>query len=455
MDSGKRLKIAYVGGGSFRFGWRFMSEMASEEICGTVSLYDIDKKPALANEVIGNKFREQTGCRSDIIYLAADNIDECLRDADFVILSISGDMEDYVSDLHLPEMYGIYQSYGENTGPAGILRALRILPYYIEFARKIRELCPNAWVINLTNPMNVCLMTLYREFPGIKAFGSSSEPFSVLELLAEITGKSLSVPSVHRREIKTNLIGINGFSFVNEASYNGEDVMPIFAEFARKYADDGCERRPEEFRLNPAACANKVRFDLFLRYGMIPAQSDRITAEFCPPWYLKSPKTAASWKFAQANINLLKKQQAERAARSKLLMEGEETLRIGGYTSDCISQIKALAGMGNLITNACLPNNGQVGDLPKGAVVETNALFSKNCVRAVASGSLSDELYALTVRHTVNQKLIVDAVFEKDLDIAFNAFINDPLMSADLSSARELYKEMLTAVSTKLVYYTS
>ena len=66
---------------------------------------------------------------------------------------------------------------------------------------------------------------------------------------------------------------------------------------------------------------------------------------------------------------------------------------------------------------------------------------------------MSEELYALTVRHTVNQKLIVDAVFEKDLDIAFNAFINDPLMSADLASAAELYKEMLSAEKNQLVYY--
>lgn len=452
--SGDRIKIAYIGGGSARFGWRFMSELAAEEIKGTVSLYDIDKKQSLRNEVIGNKLREQSGCKSDIIYIAADNPEECLRDADFVILSISvGSIEDYISDLHLPEMYGIYQSFGENTGPSGIMRALRTLPVYADYARKIREFCPNAWVISLTNPMNVCLMTLYREFPQIKAFGSSSEPFSAAELAAEIVGKRLRVPSVHRREIKTNIIGINGFSFINEAFYSGEDIMPILADFAREHADGGYERRPEEFRLNPTACANKVRFDLFLRYGAMPTQTDRITAEFCPTWYLKTPKTATSWKFAQVNVNLVKKQFTERSARGKRLMDGEEALRIGGYTSDCVSQIKALLGMGNLITNACLPNSGQITNLPSYAVTETNALFAKNSIRPVAAGAMSEELYALTVRHTVNQKLIVDAVFEKDLDIAFNAFINDPLMSADLASAAELYKEMLSAEKNQLVYY--
>ena len=97
--SGDRIKIAYIGGGSARFGWRFMSELAAEEIKGTVSLYDIDKKQSLRNEVIGNKLREQSGCKSDIIYIAADNPEECLRDADFVILSISvGSIEDYISD---------------------------------------------------------------------------------------------------------------------------------------------------------------------------------------------------------------------------------------------------------------------------------------------------------------------------------------------------------------------
>ena len=110
-------------------------------------------------------------------------------------------------------------------------------------------------------------------------------------------------------------------------------------------------------------------------------------------------------------------------------------------------------GLGNLITNVCMRNRGQVENLPEGAIVHTNALISKNSVKPVAAGRLNDEIYGLTIRHVVNQNTIVKAVKERDLDIAFNAFLNDPLMSADLNEAAELYKEMLSAVRMHLLYY--
>ena len=173
-NTDNRIKIAYIGGGSVNFGWKFISEISGEEITAAVYLYDADKQLSLANEVIGNKMRENPDCKSDIIYLAADNAEEALKNADFVILSFTqGSLEEMVSEIHLPEAYGIYQSTGESTGPSRIMRALKSLPFYIKYGEMIKKLCPNAWVINLTNPMAVCLMTLYRVFPEIKAFEHS------------------------------------------------------------------------------------------------------------------------------------------------------------------------------------------------------------------------------------------------------------------------------------------
>jgi alpha-galactosidase len=448
-----RIKIAYIGGGSVNFGWKLLSEFAGEEISAEIRLYDADKQLALANEVIGNKMRENPDCKSDIIYLAVDTAEEALKNADFVILSFTqGTLEEMVSEMHLPETYGIYQSSGESTGPSGIMRALKTLPFYIKYGEMIKKLCPEAWVLNLTTPMAVCLMTLYRVFPEIKAFGSSNDIFQTQELLAAFAEKKYGVERIRRREIKTSIIGISNFSWINEASYNGNDLMPVFREFAEKYSESGFEIKPGEYKTNPYASANKIKFDLFLRYGMISAAPDRVVAEFCPPWYLKSPKTIASWKFSQTTVNYLKKTALEKMSRSKRMMLGEEQLKIG-VGSDCVLQIKALLGMGNLITAVSLPNDGQVSNLPEGTITETNALISKNSVKAVASGKLPEGILGLTLRHISNQNEIVRSVFEKDLDIAFNAFLNDPLMSADLSSATELYKEMLSAIRNHLLYY--
>lgn len=454
MNKDSRKTIAYIGGGSIDFGWRLFSALAGEEICAAVNLYDIDKQLSLSNEVIGNNLRENPNCKGDIIYLAADTPEEALRNADIVILSFTqGTVEEMVSELTLPEAYGIFQSTGEYTGPSGIMKALKTLPEYIKYTELIKQLCPDAWVINLTNPMAECMLLMYHIFPEIKLFGSTNELFSTLELLAGIIEREKGVKNIRRRDIKGNLIGISGFSWFNEVRWNDEDIMPVFRKYAEKYCSSGFELDPGEYRNDPKESANKIKFDLFLRYGLICAVPDRIAADFCPAWYLKSPSVISEWKFSQTSVNQLKKLKLDRASRVKPLMSGSEYLSVGGNSTDCALQIKALLGHGNLITNICSRNVGQVANLPEGAIVSTNALISKNSVKPVCAGRLPDEIYALTIRHTMNQSTIIKSVLEKDLDIAFNSFLNDPLMSADLSSATELYSEMLAAVRKHLIYY--
>lgn len=454
MD-GKNLTIAYVGGGSMNFGWKLMGELAGDEqLGGLVKLYDVDKQLALANEVIGNRLREEPSCKGGMIYLAVDTLDEALRDADFVIVSINpGSLEEMVSDIHLPEMFGIYQSVGESAGPGGVVRAVRTLPVFIELGKKISSICPEAWVINLTNPMNGCLETLYKVFPKIKAFGCSNAPFSTQELLAELATMELSLSNCRRQDVRTNLMGINNFAWFTEAHAEGKDLMPTFQEFALSHLEGGYERRPGEYKNNLNASANMVKFDMFSRYEAIAAAEDRHIAEFCPPWYLKNPKVVANWKFNLTSVNYMKKRKQEKLARQKRLMSGEETLSIAGSGTECVIQMKAILGLHNIVTNADLPNQGQVSNLPLGSVVQTNALFSRGAVQPVMAGSLPEPLAALTLRHISNAKTVQQAVWEKDLDMAFNAFLNDPLLATDLQSATELYKEMLSSIRSHLLYY--
>ena len=167
------LKIAYIGGGSRSWAYTLMNDLAQESaLSGTVALYDIDFDGAYNNEIIGNKL----SARSDVVgkweYKAYKTIGEALTGADFVAISIlPGTFDEMASDVHAPEKYGIYQSVGDTTGPGGIVRTLRTVPMFEEFALAIKEYCPNAWVINFTNPMAACVKTLYKVFPEIKAFG--------------------------------------------------------------------------------------------------------------------------------------------------------------------------------------------------------------------------------------------------------------------------------------------
>ena len=166
-NKAENIKIAYIGGGSRGWAWGLMSDLAAcSDISGEVYLYDIDFQAAYSNEVIGNMFNECENAKSSWSYHAVKNIGEALNGANFVILSIlPGTFDEMESDVHTPEKYGIYQPVGDTTGPGGIIRAMRTVPMYEYFAENIKKFCPSAWVINYTNPMTLCVKTLYRVFP--------------------------------------------------------------------------------------------------------------------------------------------------------------------------------------------------------------------------------------------------------------------------------------------------
>ena len=150
----EEVKIAYVGGGSRGWAWGLMSDLATAgDMSGEVCLYDIDYEAAKNNEIIGNKFNSLEGATSKWTYKATKTIGEALSGAQFVVISIlPGTFDEMESDVHTPEKYGIYQPVGDSTGPGGVIRALRTMPMMAEIALAVKEYCPDAWVINYTNP---------------------------------------------------------------------------------------------------------------------------------------------------------------------------------------------------------------------------------------------------------------------------------------------------------------
>lgn len=451
----KNINIAYIGGGSMNFGWKFIGELCQEEnLCGVVRLFDIDKKLSLANEVIGNNAKNLHECKTKMIFVAVDTLEEALRGADFVVISISvGSIQEVISDIHLPEMYGIYQSAADNSGPGGIMRSLRTLPEYIKIANSIKEICPDAWVISLSNPMSACINILHKTFSKIKVVGCSNDIFSIEELIAEMVSEKYCLSNVSIRDIKINVLGINNFCWVSQAMYNGLNLFELYADYAKKYADNGYENKKTDVKTNPFASAHKVQFDMFLRYGLIAASSDRYLAESCPPWYISSPKVASSWKYGIMSPSYIKKRKLDRIEKCRKLVSGEEYLRIGWSGTDCVAQIKAILGQGNLITNAVSINEGQITNLPEGCVVETNALFSNNSVKPVLAGTIPEDVKVLMLRQISNTNLLVESVIMRDLDSAFNVFLNDPLMTLDIGKASELYKQMLSVNKSYMAYY--
>ena len=178
-DHAENIQIAYIGGGSRGWARGLMSDLAREKsLSGTVRLYDIDREAAAENEQIGNALMAREDVRGGWKFQVSESLREALTGADFVIISIlPGTFAEMASDVHAPEKYGVYQSVGDTVGPGGIVRGLRTIPMYVEIAQAIRDYSPRAWVINYTNPMTMCVRTLYLVFPHMRAFGFCLEVF--------------------------------------------------------------------------------------------------------------------------------------------------------------------------------------------------------------------------------------------------------------------------------------
>ena len=452
----KNVQIAYIGGGSRAWAHNLMNDLAQdEEIGGVVRLYDIDMEGAKINEKIGNDLSAREDVKGKWTYKAYEKIGDALTGVDFVVISIlPGTFDEMDSDVHLPEEYGIYQPVGDSTGPGGIVRALRCLPMFREFALAVKEYCPNAWVINFTNPMTMCIRTLYKTFPEIKAFGCCHEVFGTQKLLAKILEEKYGVTAT-RDEIRTNIVGVNHFTFLTEAKYKGMDLLPIYDEYINEHPN-GLEQSVEAKHWANGAFLTKelVKFNLFKRYGAIAAAGDRHLAEFCPSnWFLGSKEmvenkygfslTTVDWRKIELKQRKQKALDYYNGTPMALRKTGEETVR----------QIKALLGLGDFVTNVNIPNVGQVENNPCEVIVETNAFFSGDSVKPVHAGKIPAALNALIMRIIEEQETVVDAALSGDYEKAFVAFLNNPNMCLPEDKARELFDRMLENTKAYLPYY--
>ena len=449
------VKIAYVGGGSRGWAWGLMSDLASnEDMNGDVYLYDIDYEAAQANEIIGNKYKSCKDSKSEWNYYAVKTPKEAFTDADFVVISIlPGTFDEMESDVHTPEKYGIYQSVGDTTGPGGVVRAMRTLPMFEEIANYIKEYCPNAWVINYTNPMTLCVKALYKTFPEIKAFGCCHEVFGTQRLLTWVVEELLGKKAT-RSEIKVNPVAVNHFTWLTSATYQGIDLFPYYAKYCEKYAD-GLPAKPDNNWMNNCfACAGMVTFDLFKRFGYISAAGDRHLAEFCPgKWYLESPERVKEMKFGLTPVSWRKQDLERRLERSRKLVSGETEVEIWRTGEEGVNQMRALLGLCDLITNVNIPNIGQIPNLPLGAVVETNAIFRTNELKPVLAGNIPDTIYPLVSKICGEQEALAEAIFNRDMDAIFSAFIGDPLVTCSMADARKMFDEMVENTKKYLTDY--
>lgn len=445
-EKAKNLTVAYIGGGSRGWAWGFMMDLALDpDMCGTIRLYDIDRSAAERNRIIGEKISAHPKTVSPWKYEVCSSLQEALTGADFIVISIlPATFREMQSDVHLPERVGVWQPVGDTVGAGGFMRAMRTIPMYIEIAEAIRDYAPEAWVINYTNPMSLCVRTLYEVFPGIRAFGCCHEVFGTQDLLCAML-KEEGFPGVRRKDLYTTVTGINHFTWLTKASWKGTDLFPLYARFAEKHAETGYLKLHDDNWMNSYfGCAHRVKFDLFLRFGAIAAAGDRHLAEFTAPWYTRDPETVHSWKFSLTPVSWRVSDLERRMRRSDDLISGKEEAAPRGSGEEGHLLLKALLGLGDIVSNVNIPNRGQIPNLPLGSVVETNALFGLNRIEPVYAGPLPANILPLVARHVYNQENTLTTALHRDRKLGFSTFLNDPQMaSVPVEDARALFDDML------------
>lgn len=447
------LRIAYIGGGSRGWAWTLMKDLTqAKDLSGTVALYDIDLEAAENNVVIGNAIPG-----GQWHYTACPTIGEALTGADFVIISIlPGTFDEMESDVHAPEKYGIYQSVGDTTAAGGLLRAMRTVPMMEEIARAVETYAPRAWVINYTNPMAMCIDTLYRTFPGIRAFGCCHEVFGTQRVLSAALKDLRGIADVDIHDIHTDVVGINHFTWFTGAHYRDIDLFPLYRELVEKYGRTGfATGKPDAWKTDTFACEHMVKMDLFRRFGYIAAAGDRHLAEFMDPdEYLKDPATVASWKFGLTTVAYRKEDLARRLEKSRRLRTGEEVFTITKTGEEGVAMIRALLGLNVMVTNVNLPNRGQISNLPLGTVVETNATFRADTVTPVLAGEIPTAIYPLIRRIADEMNENVTACLSRDLGKCYAAFAkNHGTKGLSDEQKRALFDEMVENTKRYLTEY--
>lgn len=446
-------KIAYIGGGSRGWAWRLMADLAMEpELSGHIALYDIDFDAAKKNEIIGNNLSMRQEAVGKWSYQAVHTLREAVTGADFIVLSIlPGTFDEMESDVHAPEAFHIWQSVGDTAGPGGIVRGLRTVPMYVEIANAIKTWAPDAWVINYTNPMSLCVKTLYTVFPEIKAFGCCHEVFGTQKLLRNILEDTTGLTGIDRREIIVNVVGINHFTWFTEASYRGIDLFNVYRSYVESHYETGYLKGDNSWLNKSFSSGQRVKFDLFRRYGLIAAAGDRHLAEFMPgDQYLIDPDTVKKWMFSLTTVAERKEELKKRLEKSRKLAEGIEEVELSPSGEEGVLLIKSLCGLTRSISNVNIPNTmGQIKNLPVTAVVETNAVFSKDSIRPVFSGTVPEAVKERMLPHIENHEYTLKAALECDFESALKALMNDPNAKAKINKeqARTLLKEML--ISTR------
>jgi alpha-galactosidase len=467
-------KIVFIGAGSTVFAKNLLGDiLAFPELAdATIALQDIDAERLRTTKIVAERLAASRGAHPRI----ETHLDrrEALEGADYAIsmFQIGGYKPSTVIDFEIPKKYGLRQTIGDTLGIGGIMRGLRTIPVFLDIARDMEQMCPDAWLLNYVNPMAINTLAL-QTGTKIKNVGLCHSVQGTVEHISE----DIDVPA---EEIRFLCAGINHMAFYlnfwRRTSDGGvEDLYP----YIQRVIDEG--RIPED---------NMVRYEMFRRLGYFVTESSEHFAEYVP-WFIKRDRPdllerfnipldeyihrcefqIASWDFTrrqmerpeeiseeelQAFVAFLRRQPV---ASQKMIehaveqvLEFDKPKKSLEYGSEIIHSIETNTPRvvyGNVL------NHGLIDNLPQGCAVEVPCLVDANGVQPTKIGRLPTHLAALMRTQIGVQELTVEAALSGRREPIYHAAMLDPHTAAelDLDQIWHLVDDLLEAHADRLPEY--
>jgi alpha-galactosidase len=428
-------RICFIGGGSYNWMPKLLGDLAlTPDLQGTVVLHDVNPTALDDIQRYGRRVFEKAGSRFSIE--TTTDLERGLDGAQFVVVTITtGGLDTMALDLDIPEKYGIFQSVGDTVGPGGLSRALRNVPVMAGIAQAMERRCPDAWMLNLTNPLTV-LTRVVTMTTRVKAMGLCHELFGVRGGLMRWFDASVE-------DFEMRVAGVNHLIWILDMTIGGKDGLRM----VREGAEHGGTPPLPPFRGDwhePFVDRWQLKLKLFEMYGSLPAAGDRHLAEFFPYFLLEETGQGADYGVQLTRIAHRRQQvaTARDAVHAAIAAPQLPTLaRSHEATADIVS---AVANGRSVRTIVNLPNTGQIDNLPRGAVVETLAEITSAGAQPLVVGTLPPGVLSTLQPHVVNQEMIVRAALEGDRRLALQAMVNDPLVH-DLKKGEAILDEFLAA----------
>jgi alpha-galactosidase len=402
--------IAFVGAGSVVFTRQLLSDLFGfpELADATIALHDIDPDRLRTAEGIARQVAEQLGAKPTIT--ASADRRKALDGADFVINMVQvGGIAATRTDFVIPSRFGLRQTIGDTLGVGGIFRALRTFPVLSGIAQDMSEVCPDAWLLNYTNPMAMNVWWLSQVAPNLKAAGLCHSVYWTVAGLCEVVGVPLEGTSYRAA-------GVNHQAWLLDWRHDGQDLYPLLDE---RIAQDEQLRR-------------RVRVDMYRRLGYYPTETSEHSSEYVP-WYLHDPREIERLRIpVDVYLGISEENVAEYEETRRALAAGE-TLPLESSATEYAPQVihSMVTGTPRTI-HANVVNRGLIDNLPQGSAVEVPCSVDDLGLHPQAMGALPPQCAALNAAFLAVGELTVRAALEGDARMVRQAVMVDPNASATL-----------------------